>query len=261
MSGEWVGGGVKMVCPLRPTLSSPTPSPLPSYVLDTEQWGVELFQGLLSAHRPALLKSGVSYVTASNIASYPPAKGKRVRVMDFGANHGFYGVFAARLGWNTVAVDPQPHCAHYVAVAGAASGVSDRLTVINGFLGKHGKTTDGATSLAVPLRTGCWGTWPLQGRGEVEAHYSQFPGSLNNTQVPVVDPLSIVNVDTDMVLVMKIDVEGVRGGWGGVWHPRASASVNIPVSPPPPAPATHSLMWSSCTPWSPRSRRARSSTF
>lgn len=130
---------------------------------------------------------------------------------------------AARLGFPVVAVDPQPHCVQYVRMAAAVNGDSARVTGVNAFLAKGGKLPPagvdsvankasyiaGRSSVNVAVRSGCWGTWPQEGRGEVEGYYHKLAGGNATVSVPVLDPASLVGPD-DVVVLMKIDVEGAE---------------------------------------------------
>lgn len=134
-------------------------------------------------------------------------KGRRVIAADYGANAGFYTQLSARLGYPVVAVEPQPHCAHFIHSASAMNGVSDRVTLHTGYLAKDGRTADGATHLTVRTRSGCFGTWPYPESTVVREHWNQFQGGNGTTEVPMFDPASLIS-DSDLVLLLKVDTEG-----------------------------------------------------
>lgn len=131
-----------------------------TYLFREEPWSYELWAGILSATRCRAME-GMKRPHACRANWAPYLAGRRPLVMDFGANHGFFGLFAAAMGYDTVAVDPQPHCAEYVRVAAAASefhrASESRFRTVNAFLAKDGKLSPGGeTSVDVRVRTGCW---------------------------------------------------------------------------------------------------------
>ena len=153
-----------------------------TYLFREEPWSIELWTGILSASRCRAMQGlGWSHACRANWGPY--LAGRRPLVMDFGANHGFFGLFAGALGYDTVAVDPQPHCAEYVRTAAAAAELhragDSRFRTVNAFLAKDGALSDGATSAEVRVRTGCWGTFPVGEDQEiaVQKHFSKFPGA------------------------------------------------------------------------------------
>lgn len=130
---------------------------------------------------------------------------------------------AARLGFPVIAVDPQPHCIQYVRMAAAVNGDTGRVTAVNAFLAKGGLLppagVDSAVNkvhyipgrefVTVPVRSGCWGTWPQDGRGEVEGYYHKLQGGNATAVVRVRDPVTLFKPN-DIVVLMKIDVEGAE---------------------------------------------------
>ena len=106
-------------------------------------------------------------------------------------------------------MDPQPHCVEYVRVASAASGFGGRMTTMNAFVAANGSLADGSTSVSVPVRSGCWGTFPVPTGEHVKNHFKKFVGGNASIRVPVVDPNSLIG-DDEVVVVMKIDTEGAE---------------------------------------------------
>ena len=184
------------------------------YLLETEHDGIELWVGLLSADRCRAVARAAGGRPHACRANFPTAlKGRSPIVLDIGSNSGFYALLAARLGYKTIAVDPQPHCVQHVRIASAASGVTDRLTVLNAFVSETGALPDGSTNVAVPLRSGCWGTFPVpSGNAEyVKEHFSRFPGGNASALVPVINPNTLIG-DKEIAVLMKLDTEGAEIG-------------------------------------------------
>lgn len=121
-----------------------------TYLFREEPWSIELWVGILSASRCRRIDALPGFhACRANWASL--LAGRRPLVVDFGANHGFFGLLGARLGYDVVAVDPQPHCAEYVRTAAAASEFR-RFNTVNAFLAKDGKLNDGKTSMNIEVR-------------------------------------------------------------------------------------------------------------
>jgi FkbM family methyltransferase len=189
-----------------------------TYLFREEPWSIELWAGILSASRCRAM-DGLKWSHACRANWGPYLAGRRPLVMDFGANHGFFGLFAGALGYDTVAVDPQPHCAEYVRTAAAAAELhragDSRFRTVNAFLAKDGALADGATAMDVRVRTGCWGTFPVGEEQElaVQKHFGKLPGGNRTVRVPAVDPMSLLgDPQADVVVLMKIDTEGAEFG-------------------------------------------------
>ena len=112
-------------------------------------------------------------------------------MLDIGANAGYYGLLAAKLGHAVVQFDLQPECVSIIRNSHLANGFNDRARIV-----AQG-VTDGDMEITVPTE-GCVGTFPAK------------PKKRNNVTIPVqMHPLShfITNPDQDIML-MKIDTEG-----------------------------------------------------
>ena len=185
-----------------------------SYIFREEPWSIELWVSILSADRCRKMDANVGpHACRANWEGV--VGGRRPLVVDFGANHGFFGLLAARMGYDVIAVDPQPHCAEYVRVAATAaefsSAAGGRLKTVNAFLAENGKLEGGNTSIDISVRTGCWGSFPQPDAQyeRVRSFFGQFRGGNDTVTVPVLDPMDLIgDEETDVVVMMKI----VSGG-------------------------------------------------
>ena len=184
---------------------------------DHEGAVIELFTGLLSASACKPLENGWPYYCAGGLTPELIA-GRTLKVLDDGSTAGFFGQMAARFGYDTVIVEPQPHCVQYIRAATALNGVHAKLTINHACLSAGGRTPAGEAQLPLPRRTGCMGTWPLPLESKVRQYYDTLPGGNDTVMVPVIDPASLVG-EGDLVLLAKVDVEGhevrARVGVGG----------------------------------------------
>ena len=177
----------------------------------------DLRAGLLAADGCRPLKNGVKYYCRASLSTLPDGEVQRgsVVVGDWGANAGYFTVMAARMGYDVITVEPQPHCVQFIRAALAVSGVSHRSDLRHAFLAKGGALPDGRKAMTVPARTGCFGTFPIPLEAKVREHYDGLPGGKwsrvagggANVSVQIVDPAAIIS-DDDVVLLLKIDVEG-----------------------------------------------------
>ena len=165
-------------CPPRPTRTQ---------VTDHEGAVIELFTGLLSASACKPLENGWPYYCAGGLTPELIA-GRTLKVLDYGSNAGFFGQLSARFGYDTVIVEPQPHCVQYIRAATALNGVHSKLTINHAFLSAGGRTPAGEAQLPLPRRTGCMGTWPLPLESKVRQYYDSLPGGNDTVMVPVIDP-------------------------------------------------------------------------
>lgn len=175
-------------------------------VTDHEGTVIELFTGILSASSCKPFENGWPYYCAGGLTPETIA-GRRLAVLDYGSNAGFFGQMSARLGYHTIVVEPQPHCVQYIRAATALNGLYGVVEINNGFLSQGGVTPDGKTTLPLPKRTGCMGTWPLPQESRVRQHYDSLPGGNDTVNIPVLDPARLV-ADSDLVVLAKVDVEG-----------------------------------------------------
>ena len=146
---------------------------------------------------------------------------KKPVVLDVGSNSGFYTMLAASLGAHVTAIDPQPQCSQFVRSAAFLSGFGDQVRVINAFAA--GNASD--TFANVPIRTGCWGTYPRIGDAEAKttrAAFANIPRRDELVAVPGIDLPALVRElaagagvgggkESAGVLLMKMDSEGAEG--------------------------------------------------
>jgi FkbM family methyltransferase len=154
--------------------------------------------------------------------------GRRPLVFDVGANHGFYGLLAASTGAQVVFIDPQPHCVQYVRAAALISGFEDQVEVVHAFADaeSHGTMSE------VPVRSGCWGTFPTldsqMERSKLEYHALKGGNETMHVKgislpelvrqsitdrviakaTASIEEATAIGDSDDYVLVMKIDAEG-----------------------------------------------------
>ena len=147
------------------------------------------------------------------VCSPGPDTAGRIWMADVGSNSGFYGLMAGALGYPTVFMEPQPHCAQYVRASVLASGFGERARVMNSFAGDTSK----ASFDTVQRRTGCWGTFPYLTAAQLEGlsgAYKDISGWKDKIAVPMLRLDDVVlgpegGPQRDVVLgAMKVDVEG-----------------------------------------------------
>jgi hypothetical protein len=139
-------------------------------------------------------------------------------VVDVGSNAGFYTLFAASLGARVVALDAQPHCNQYVRLGALASGFGDRVRVVGAFAAAQ----DAAAHAAVPVRSGCWGTFPVVSEPALArslAEWGRLPGGRGVAPVPGVALAGLLRAAAaeagageEGVLLLKMDAEGAEAG-------------------------------------------------
>lgn len=193
------------------------------------------------------------FVTAGDFSKRQREQERKLVVFDIGSNHGFYSLLAlgSAPSWLSVfAIEPQPECFSYVSLALQASGFSHSSHVFNALAGRvsadddgaaeedndrHHRSTEAVTKTlhfgelpfvipapskhreAVPLRTGCRGTFPAITKGELEDVKGYFQSTLGFDptvkKIPVgfVDPSKILPSRDTVVILAKIDVEGFEG--------------------------------------------------
>eukprot|EP00300_Choanocystis_sp_HF-7_P002843 c12159_g1_i1.p1 GENE.c12159_g1_i1~~c12159_g1_i1.p1 ORF type:complete len:390 (+),score=73.99 c12159_g1_i1:47-1171(+) len=131
--------------------------------------------------------------------------GDRAVVLDIGSNSGFYSLLSASLGYRVIGVDPQPHCAQFVRIATVLSGLDHKIVFHNAFAGTKDQPRE------VPPRTGCWGTFPYITTGQAfstDSLYTETPEAKTPVKVPTIAVDDLVDPEHDVVVVMKVDVEG-----------------------------------------------------
>eukprot|EP00741_Cyanophora_paradoxa_P014066 tig00020734_g13578.t1 len=111
-------------------------------------------------------------------------------VLDVGANHGCYALYAAALGLSVVAIELQEELARMLALSAAANGVGDRIVVL------HRAAMDGDDERSVRVRSG----WI--GEDGATATPLEVPGgdtrSLRLDSVPTGEgPIAFVKVDVE----------------------------------------------------------------
>jgi FkbM family methyltransferase len=139
-------------------------------------------------------------------------------VVDVGSNAGFYTLFAASLGARVVALDAQPHCNQFVRLGALASGFGDRVRVVGGFAAAG----DAPAHAAVPVRSGCWGTFPVVSApslGRSLAEWGRLPGGSASASVPALSLAGLLRAAVadagageEGVLLLKMDAEGAEAG-------------------------------------------------
>ena len=89
------------------------------FVVNAEAAVIDLYTGLLSASACKPLANGIRYHCA---ASLTPAfvAGRRLTVLDYGANAGFFTQMPTRLGFHSITVDPQVRAGWWGAAGEAA---------------------------------------------------------------------------------------------------------------------------------------------
>ena len=131
-----------------------------TYIHAHEHWVVELFTGILSATACKPLVNKITYYCRADLDDAFVA-GRRLLVADWGANAGYFTQMAARLGYAVSVVEPQPHCIEFIRAATSMNGVGSLVDLHHAFLAKGGRTAEGATSMPIFERTGCFGTFPI----------------------------------------------------------------------------------------------------
>ena len=191
-----------------------------SYLMRTELEVQEVFATVLASDRcDGVLRGGATPWCAHQPRKEGSPPLPPPVVMDVGSNAGFYSLLAASMGARVVAVDPQPHCVQYLRAAAQLSGLAGRGRVLNAFAGGGGEAGGGDAPTPVPLRSGCWGTYPLvdaQQEASTRAEYHALPGGRGAAAVPslplpaLVRELSALGAPGEGVLLLKMDVEGAE---------------------------------------------------
>jgi FkbM family methyltransferase len=116
-------------------------------------------------------------------------------MLDVGANTGYYGLLAAKLGHSVIQFDLQPTCLKILRNSVIANGFADRvITVASG-------VSDSYANISVPDE-GCDGRFPAS------AHERKSFGKFQRT-TPL-RPLDafLANQDDKTIILMKVDTEG-----------------------------------------------------
>jgi FkbM family methyltransferase len=136
-------------------------------------------------------------------------------VVDVGSNAGFYTLFAAALGARVLSLDAQPHCAEFVRLGALASGFGDRVRVVGAFAAAE----DAPIFASVPVRSGCWGTFPVVSEPALArslAEWGRLPGGSAQVPVPGVALARLLRAAAaeapagEGVLLLKMDAEGAE---------------------------------------------------
>mmetsp|Transcript_20409 Transcript_20409/g.37031 ORF Transcript_20409/g.37031 Transcript_20409/m.37031 type:complete len:471 (-) Transcript_20409:46-1458(-) len=132
----------------------------------------------------AILKDAIEQST-----QHPPL------VMDVGANHGLYSLFAAKLGADVIVVEPQEEMCRVILTAAKKNGMEERMTVYHSaVLEKYETITMKNTEL---------------GDGEIATIVRKGNLGGNGVQVKAFPIYQILSRgDTRRVAFLKIDVEG-----------------------------------------------------
>ncbi len=169
------------------------------YIITFEEEVMVLFDRLLQRNPCAIPHphDGWRGVTCEeNFGNYEPI------VLDIGANAGFYGLFSAKLGWEVLSIEPQPHCHQWIVASALMNGFSDRYQHINAL------ASNSNTKISIPQRTGCWGTWPHATESQDYVSRQLFNQSLPDLEVGSVSVDNLLLRTNFIVPFMKVDTEG-----------------------------------------------------
>eukprot|EP00300_Choanocystis_sp_HF-7_P010377 c16920_g2_i1.p1 GENE.c16920_g2_i1~~c16920_g2_i1.p1 ORF type:complete len:411 (-),score=78.89 c16920_g2_i1:170-1402(-) len=175
------------------------------YLQNSEQHLMEAFKRVLLRDPCYPGNTATNYPPCFARSKLYPNIGDRAVVLDVGSNSGFYSLLSASLGYRVIGVDPQPHCAQFVRTAVTTSGLDHLVTFHNAFAGTRDQPRD------VMPRTGCWGTFPYVTDSQTESTNSLFteiPAAQVPLKVPTIAVDDLVSPAHDVVVVMKVDVEG-----------------------------------------------------
>lgn len=169
------------------------------YILQFEEEVMLLFARLLQKDPCQMIhkEDGWRGISCENqFGTYDPI------VLDIGANAGFYGLFSAKLGWEVLSIEPQPHCHQWIIASALMNGFSHRYRQINALASKEPMTTK------IPQRTGCWGTWPYATHSQEIMAHELFDQSLPDLEVGSVSVDELLLYTNYIVPFMKVDTEG-----------------------------------------------------
>eukprot|EP01116_Phalansterium_solitarium_P001271 TRINITY_DN11061_c0_g1_i1.p1 TRINITY_DN11061_c0_g1~~TRINITY_DN11061_c0_g1_i1.p1 ORF type:complete len:379 (+),score=139.78 TRINITY_DN11061_c0_g1_i1:70-1206(+) len=121
--------------------------------------------------------------------------GKLPVVVDAGANLGYFATYAAVMGCQVVAFEPQPRLVPIITMSTQVNGLTQRFKLINRII----SDTD-QDKLKIRYAKGmCWGCSVVQ---------KAEPGDVSNDMTHIIESTRIdMHVNSD-VLLMKVDVEG-----------------------------------------------------
>jgi len=119
----------------------------------------------------------------------------RFLMVDAGANLGYFATYAAVMGCNVIAVEPQPRLVPIIHLSAEVNGVSDRFVLLNKIVSEAPDKR-----VKINLAAGmCWGCSVV-----TPASPSERDG---NTTV-IINPIRLDGYISEDILLLKVDVEG-----------------------------------------------------
>jgi len=128
---------------------------------------------------------------------------RNAKVLDVGANSGYYGLIAAAYGCDVDFYEPQPQCGNWINAQILINNFQANARLISNIIANE------STTATTRVRTGCWGTWDTKDTERLSA-----PNPLTNS---VEDTVTVKSVRLDdvyfhrsglTIVFMKMDVEG-----------------------------------------------------